>query len=90
MEKKQSTRNLKLASNLGDRFPFRDNRLNIRNVRSGSLCKFDLGPEHQRAQQEIGQWADDVEVSVHVAMVQQVMSIQAEKESGPLDNTLFG
>ena len=45
--------------------------------------------EDLRAEASIGQWKDDVEILVHVAVVQQMVTVQAEKNPGTFNMAAF-
>lgn len=60
-------------------------RLEVRNCRSLDLCEGNLAAEDQGAHDGVSQRQDDIEIFVHVAVMQNVVAIETEENSGPLD-----
>ena len=54
-------------------------RLHIRHGRAAGLSETDARTEEQRPEQEVGEGQDDVEIAVHVAMVQEMVAVKAKK-----------
>lgn len=48
-----------------------------------------LGTQQQRAEAEVGEREDDVEVAVHVAVMEEMVAVEAEINSGAFDVALF-
>lgn len=65
-------------------------RLHIGHRRASGLRKADLRPQHQGTQAQVGQGQHDIEIFVHVAVVQQVMVVEAVKDSGHFQPSGFG
>ena len=50
-------------------------RLNIRNGRSAGLIERDLGAQQQGAEAKVCKGEDDIEILVHVTVMQQMMAV---------------
>ena len=58
--------------------------LDIRHRLALGLAEMNLGAKEERAEHEIGQRQDHVEIFVHVAVMEQVMAVEPEENAGSL------
>src|SRR5581483_1663568 len=58
-------------------------RLNIGDRGTFSLFETDLGPQEQRPETEVGDRKHHIVIPVHVTVMQQMMPVQTEEDSGP-------
>ena len=65
-----------------------DPRLDIGHGLATRLGKFYLRAQQQRAEAEVGEGQHNVEILVHVAVVQDVVAVEAEEDAGPLQRAL--
>lgn len=65
-------------------------RLHVRHRRALRLGKVDFGTQDQGAKDQISQRQHHVEILVHVAVVQEMMTIQAEIDAGTFDIPFLG
>ena len=63
--------------------------LNIRNGGAPGLPKRDFGTGQQSPQQQISEGKNDIEVAIHVAMMEQMVAVEAEEYSTALDVALL-
>ena len=64
--------------------------LDVRDGGAGGLFEMDLGTEDQSPQKKVGQRENDVEILVHVAVMEQVMAIEAEENPGTFHVPFLG
>lgn len=63
--------------------------LNVGDGGSGRLFKADFRADYQGAKAEIGEGEHDVEVFVHVAVMQQVVAVEEAEPAGFFDPACF-
>lgn len=61
--------------------------LDVGNAGAGGLFEMNFGTRQQGAETKVGQWQNHVKILPHITVVQQMMAIQAEENSGALDRT---
>ena len=64
--------------------------LEIGDAWAGDLGEVGAGAEHERAEDEVGEGEDHVEVLVHVAVVEDVVAVEEAEETSFFDAALLG
>jgi hypothetical protein len=67
-----------------------DAGLDIRDGVAFGLLEMNLGTEQQRAENEVGEGENDVEIFVHVAVMEEMVAVEAEINAGAFDVALLG